>query len=381
MDYDDEKVRTPEKIVDYLRQLNTPYEWVNEIITIVANSDQPSYANARYELESRIDKKTGRSAKEIQKYLIAQDYPIDYADIVSETVASSTDSSYDHAIRMANQMHDEDEMVKERSAEEIRKYLIAQGYNDVYTYSIPELVEKSDDPSYKHAIMLASGQYDEMGGRSADQIFSYLVIDDYPRDYARTVAKLVEKSGDSSYNHAIRMANQMHDEDEKVGRTIEDIVSYLIIKGYPRDYARTVSKNVASSTDSSYNHAIRMANQMHDEDEMVGGRTAREIRDYLISKGYDNYYANTISAFIANSDDPYIRTYNHAIRMANKIYDEMTRRTAQEIRDYIVNLGIAPGDFVENIVRDIANSGNSSYLHARNELDYRLSEYQEDPSI
>ena len=114
----------------------------------------------------------------------------------------------------------------------------------------------------------------ELEGRTPEQIQDFLNRNDYNNNYD-DIPPIVARSRETSYSHAIRLADirrdliQQTDMEEKMtrtGRTEEEIQDFLVLTGYSDDsYMPFIAKKVASSRDSSYSQAIKVAEEVYEE--------------------------------------------------------------------------------------------------------------------
>jgi hypothetical protein len=94
----------------------------------------------------REENQTGRSADQIRDFMDRYFADFNIGDI-PEIVAQSDNSSYANAIRHQMLRYNE----RERTAEQIRAYMINQGADTYHIEDIPEFIAQSRDSSYRHA--------------------------------------------------------------------------------------------------------------------------------------------------------------------------------------------------------------------------------------
>lgn len=165
-------------------------------------------------------------------------------------------------------------------------------------------------------------------------------------------------------------------EENQTERTADQIRDFM--NNYFADlnimHADDIPEIVAQSDNSSYANAIRHYMIRYNE----GGRTAEQIRAYMTNQGADDYHIQDIPEFIAGSTDS---SYRHANEEANRRREQELRelrefdrtgRSAREIRDYIISQNIDVDDEdIDDIAETIAQSGHSSYSQIVDEINRR----------
>ena len=131
--------------------------------------ESAEYSESDYDLESESEDNSeleGRTEEQIQDFLNRNGYNNSYYDIPA-IVASSRETSYSHAMRLADLIQQQPDMEEKmtrtgRTSEQIQDFLLLKGYSDdIYIQYIPDIVASSIDSSYRHAIKVAEEVYDE----------------------------------------------------------------------------------------------------------------------------------------------------------------------------------------------------------------------------
>ena len=97
----------------------------------------------------REENQTGRTEAEIRAFMndLFADYHMEYSDDIPEIVAQSSNSSYAHAIRQQAIRYNE----PGRTEQQIRAFLINEGWSIENIQDIPEFIAQSRDSSYSRA--------------------------------------------------------------------------------------------------------------------------------------------------------------------------------------------------------------------------------------
>ena len=199
---------------------------------------------------------------------------------------------------------------------------------------------------------------------------------------------------------------------DQIGRTAEQIRDYMIDQEYNIEYIQDIPEVISQSEESSYRQALREATRRYnalqerriqensdsdsdesDFDEMAEmdqiGRTAEEIRQFMIEHEYGSDYIKVIPEIIAQYEES---SYHQAIREAVRRYDDLRRRiperelrnerrareiaipemempgrTAEQIREYMRRERFSIRE-IDDIPEVIARSRESSYHRAAREV-------------
>jgi predicted house-cleaning noncanonical NTP pyrophosphatase (MazG superfamily) len=167
------------------------------------------------------DSQTGRTLLEILQYLLNNGYNFDQIDNIPEIIANSEDSSYDHALNEAYRRLEDPEYREAqrsrippilppeyqtgRSSNEIRAFLIENGYDLDIIDNIPELVANSANSFFVYALTetrfrLEDPRYrEEHRSRTAEELLEY---------YSRRVPRNAENlRRPEAYDVAVQTAN------------------------------------------------------------------------------------------------------------------------------------------------------------------------------
>ena len=101
-------------------------------------------------------------------------------------------------------------------------------------------------------------------------------------------------------------------EENQTGRTEAEIRAFMndLFADYHMEYSDDIPEIVAQSSNSSYAHAIRQQNIRYNE----RGRTAQQIRAYMINTGWSIESIQDIPEIIAQSRDSSYAHANHEVR-------------------------------------------------------------------
>jgi hypothetical protein len=142
----------------------------------------------------------------------------------------------------------------------------------------------------------------------------------------------------------------------ETARTPQQILDYLLECGYNFYDINNIPEVVASSEDSSYDHALNEVRRRLEDPEYREAhrariliippeheirRSANEIRAFLLENGHDLDIIDNIPELVANSENScfYHALTNLNFRLENPIYSENYRsRTAEELLEYYSSL-------------------------------------------
>jgi hypothetical protein len=142
----------------------------------------------------------------------------------------------------------------------------------------------------------------------------------------------------------------------ETARTPREILDYLLECGYNFYDIDNIPEVVASSEDSSYDHALNEVRRRLEDPEYREahrariliippeheiGRSANEIRAFLLENGHDLDIIDNIPELVANSENScfYHALTNVNFRLENRLYSETYRsRTAEELLEYYSSL-------------------------------------------
>ena len=97
----------------------------------------------------------------------------------------------------------------------------------------------------------------EQKGRTADEIRAYMMREWDDIEIISDIPEFIAQSKDSSYLYAdMEARKRQHEIRTRIGRTAEEIRAYMIKQGIGVEYIGDIPEFIAQSKDSSYSHAM-----------------------------------------------------------------------------------------------------------------------------
>ena len=351
--------RTDEELIAYIRDNFEPIDEEREAVLLDDIRPHNSYAKIDQILYERPRNPeeivTGRTADQLRTFLIMTGYDDDELEIdnIPEFVADSEDSSYDNAFEELFRRDvdgDYREEHRSRTDEELIAYI-----RDNFEYLDEEdkatlLHDIRPHNSYAKIAEIGRRRYrnpEEIAtGRTAEQLRNYLINDrGLDPDSIDNIPEFVADSENSSYDNAFEeFARRGRDDDyreEHRSRTDEELIAYI------RDNFEHVDEETEAALldevrpHNSYNTIagiIFVRPRNHTPEYIATGRTADQLRTFMIMTGYVLETIDNIPEFVADSEDSsYGNAFEELARRGrdDDYREEHRSRTDEELIAYI----------------------------------------------